>query len=111
MSRVGREGELEAARRLSGEPSLGFSGDMRRMVVEDQLDRRTGRVSGISAKRSASVVEENGLTSTKSMVPAMRVFSPWVEKRRMALIPDSPAVIFAQFSVLPSPSDVITPMP
>src|ERR1700732_5420486 len=43
----GREGELEAARRLSGEPSLGFSGDMRRMVVENQLDRRTGRVSGI----------------------------------------------------------------
>jgi hypothetical protein len=43
----GREGELEAAGRLSGEPSLGFSGDMRRMVVENQLDRRTGRVSGI----------------------------------------------------------------
>src|ERR1700680_4570270 len=43
----GREGELEAARRLSGEPSLGFSGDMRRMVVENQLDRRAGRVSGI----------------------------------------------------------------
>ena len=65
----------------------------------------------ISARRSASVVEENGFTSTKSMVPAIRVFSPWVEKRRMVLIPDSPAVIFAQFSVLPSPSDVITPMP
>src|ERR1700736_7042492 len=44
---LGREGELEAARRFSGEPSLGFFGDMRRMVVEDQLDRRTGRVSGI----------------------------------------------------------------
>src|ERR1700730_759215 len=44
---LGREGELEAARRLSGEPSLGFSGDMRRMVVEDQLDRRTGRIGGI----------------------------------------------------------------
>src|ERR1700716_627397 len=43
----GREGELEAARRSSGEPSLGFSGDMRRMVVEDQLDRRTGRGSGL----------------------------------------------------------------
>src|ERR1700688_4622372 len=42
-----REGELEAARRLRGEPSLGFPGDMRRMVVENQLDRRTGRVSGI----------------------------------------------------------------
>src|SRR3984893_5884166 len=42
-----REGELEAVRRLSGKPSLGFSGDVRRMVVEDQLDRRTGRVSGV----------------------------------------------------------------
>jgi len=42
-----REGELEAARRLSGEPSLGFSGDVRRMVVEDQLDRGAGRVSGV----------------------------------------------------------------
>src|SRR5664279_5992461 len=44
---LGREGELEAARRLSGEPSLGFSGDMRRMVIEDQLDRGVGRISGI----------------------------------------------------------------
>ena len=42
----------------------------------------------ISARRSANVVEENGLTSTKSMVPAMRVFSPWVEKRRIVLIPE-----------------------
>jgi len=44
---LGREGEREAARRLSGEPGLGFSGDVRRVVVQDQLDRRTGRVSGI----------------------------------------------------------------
>src|SRR6202158_3890177 len=44
---LGREGEREAARRLSGEPGLGFSGDMRRMVVQDQLDRRSGRISGI----------------------------------------------------------------
>ena len=44
---LGREGEREAARRLSGEPGLGFFGDMRRVVVQDQLDRRTGRVSGI----------------------------------------------------------------
>src|ERR1700682_3610697 len=43
----GCEGELEAAHRFSGEPSLGFSGDMRRMVVQDQLDRCSGRVSGI----------------------------------------------------------------
>src|ERR1700687_3614744 len=44
---LGREGEREAARRLSGEPGSGFSGDMRRVVVQDHLDRRTGRGSGI----------------------------------------------------------------
>src|ERR1700732_2612296 len=43
----GGEGEREAARRLSSEPGLGFSGDMRRVVVQDHLDRRAGRVSGI----------------------------------------------------------------
>jgi hypothetical protein len=40
---LGREGEREAARRLSGEPGLGFFGEMRRVVVQDQLDGRTGR--------------------------------------------------------------------
>src|ERR1700678_2388564 len=44
---LGREGEREAPRRLSGKPGFGFSGDVRRVVVQDQLDRRTGRVSGI----------------------------------------------------------------
>src|SRR5450631_4685670 len=44
---LGRESKREAAYRLSGKPGLGFSGDMRRVVVQDQLDRRTGRVSGI----------------------------------------------------------------
>ena len=43
----GREGECEAARRLSSEPGLSFSGDMRRVVVHDHLDRRAGWVSGI----------------------------------------------------------------
>ena len=37
---LGREGEFEAAGGLLGEPSLGFLGDVRRMIVEDQLDRR-----------------------------------------------------------------------
>ena len=37
-----REGELEAAGRLFGEPSLGFLGDVGGMIVEDQLDRRVG---------------------------------------------------------------------
>ena len=44
---LGREGELEAAGRLSGEPSSGLSGDMRGMIVEDQLDRGASRIGGI----------------------------------------------------------------
>ena len=34
---LGREDEFEAAGRLLGEPSLGLLGDVRRMIVEDQL--------------------------------------------------------------------------
>src|ERR1700690_3535105 len=45
------------------------------------------------------------------MVPAMRVLSPSVGKRVMTLMPDSPAVSFAQLSVLPAPSEVTTPRP
>jgi hypothetical protein len=33
--------------RLAGEPSSGLFGDMRGLVVEDQLDRRVGRVGGV----------------------------------------------------------------
>jgi hypothetical protein len=44
---LGRESEREATRRLSGEPSSGFFGDMRRVVVEDQPDGGNGLVSSI----------------------------------------------------------------
>jgi hypothetical protein len=42
-----REGEFEAVGRLACEPSSGLLGNMRRMIVEDQLDRRIGRIGGI----------------------------------------------------------------
>src|SRR3954470_6820644 len=45
------------------------------------------------------------------MVPAIRVLSPSVGKRVIARMPDSPAVSFAQLSVLPAPSEVTTPSP
>src|SRR5262245_56255536 len=45
------------------------------------------------------------------MVPAMRVFRPSVGKRLMVLMPDSPAVSFAQLSTLPAPNEVTTPRP
>src|SRR5271165_616048 len=42
-----REGEFKAAGRLIGEPSFGLLGDVRRMIVEDHLDRCVGRVRGV----------------------------------------------------------------
>ena len=44
---LGREGEFEAAGGLIGKPSLGLFGDVRRMIVEDQLDRGVGRIGGV----------------------------------------------------------------
>src|SRR5271155_5382983 len=44
---LGREGEFEAAGRLIGEPSFGFLGNVRGMIVEDQLDRRVGWIGGV----------------------------------------------------------------
>ena len=43
----GCERELEAARLSSGKPSSGFPGDVRGMIVKDQLDSGAGRISGI----------------------------------------------------------------
>src|SRR5215470_6351981 len=44
---LGSEGKFEAARRLLGEPGFRLLGDVRGMIVEDQLDRRAGWVSGV----------------------------------------------------------------
>ena len=43
----GREGEFEAADGLLGQPSLGLLGDVCGMIVENQLDRRMGRIGGV----------------------------------------------------------------
>src|SRR5947209_10259453 len=44
---LGSESEFKAVRRLTGEPGSGLLGDMRGMIVEDQLDRRLGRIGGV----------------------------------------------------------------
>jgi hypothetical protein len=41
---LGSEGELEAARGLLGEPGFGLPGDMRGMIVEDEVDRGVDRI-------------------------------------------------------------------
>src|SRR5215469_3897714 len=42
-----REGELEATDRLLSEPGIGLFGDVRGMIVEDQLDRCVSWIGGI----------------------------------------------------------------
>jgi hypothetical protein len=42
----GREGEFDAMCRLLGDPGSGLFGDVRGMIVEDQLDRRVSRIGG-----------------------------------------------------------------
>jgi hypothetical protein len=44
---LGSESEFETVCGLTGEPSSGLFGDMRGMIVEDQLDRRVGRIGGV----------------------------------------------------------------
>jgi hypothetical protein len=48
---LGREGELEAAGWLIGEPSLGLLGDVLGMIVDDQLDRGMSRIGGVEKLR------------------------------------------------------------
>ena len=47
------EDEAEAAITLCGEPFVGLLGHMRRMIVEDDLDRRVGRVGSIELLEEA----------------------------------------------------------
>jgi hypothetical protein len=65
----------------------------------------------ISARRSANAGAQNGSAATKSIVPATFVFNPSVENRVIARMPDSPPVSRRQFSLLPAPSEVTTPIP
>jgi hypothetical protein len=44
---LGREGELKAASKLVGQPSLGLLGDMGRVIIKDQPDRRMGRIGSV----------------------------------------------------------------
>ena len=81
---LGREGECEAARRLSSKPGLGFSGNMRRMVVQDQLDRRVGRVSGIEKLEefdelaaAVALPDERVDLAGEQIDPANRLSVPW----------------------------------
>ncbi len=83
---LGREGEFELTGRLLGEPSLGLLGDVRQMIVEDQLDRCVGRIGGIeeleefnsmnSRLRWRSLTRAWTWPVSRSM-PASKLTVPW----------------------------------
>src|SRR5246127_2582051 len=74
-------------------------------------DWLTASSAASSPRRSVSATEVNGSTERKSTPPAIVAFRSSVGKGVIVRIPDSPAVSFAQLSVLPPPSEVTMPMP
>src|SRR5215216_5219852 len=72
----GREGELEAAGRPSGEPSSGFSRDVRGMIVENQLDRGAGRIGGIEQLEEFDELSAAVAVSDQGMDPAGEQIDP-----------------------------------
>ena len=70
------EGEFEAARGLIGEPGSGLLGDVGRMIVEDQLNRRMGRIGGIEKLQefdelaAAMAIPDQGVNLTGEQIDA-----------------------------------------
>ena len=80
---LGREGEFEAAGGLLGEPSFGFLGDVRRMIVEDQLDRRVGWIGGVEKLEefdefaaTVAVLDESVNRAGERSMPASKLTVP-----------------------------------
>lgn len=82
---LGGEGELEAPAWSRGEPSSGFSRDVRRMIIEDQLDRSVRRIGGINKPEeldelaTAVAIFDKGvdLAGESRSIPANRLSVPW----------------------------------
>ena len=71
---LGREGEVETVRGLLGEPGLCLFGDVRGMIVEDQLDRCVSRIGGIEKLEkfdefaAAMTVPDEGMNLTGEQI-------------------------------------------
>src|SRR4029434_3487096 len=84
---LGREGELEAARNLGGEPSSRFSRDVRGMIVEDQLDRGAGRIGGIKKLEEFDELSAAVAVSDEGMDLAREQLNPGQQaERAMAFV-------------------------
>ena len=73
---LGREGELEAAGRLIGEPSSRLLGDVRRMIIKDQVDRGMGwigrveKLEKLDELAAAVAVLDQGVNLTGQQIDA-----------------------------------------
>ena len=81
---LGSESEFEAARRLSGEPSFRLLGDVRGMIVEDQLDRGMSRIGGIEKLEefdeftAAMAIPDQGMDfAVEQIDPGQQADVPW----------------------------------
>src|SRR2546429_9990848 len=63
----GRKGEFEAAGRSGGEPSFGFSRNVRGMIVENQLDCGAGRIGDIKKLEELDELSAAGAVSYGGM--------------------------------------------
>ena len=79
----GREGEFEAADRLLGEPSLGLIGNVRGMIIEDQLDRGMDRIGGVEKLEkfdefatAVAILDEGGTWPVSRSIPASKLTVP-----------------------------------
>src|SRR6516165_6300204 len=82
----GREGEFETMCGLLRNPGSGLSGDVRRMIVEDQLDRRVGRIGGVGVLEefdefaAAMTVPDQGMNLAAEKVDAGQTVCPSLKR-------------------------------
>ena len=81
---LGREGELEASRWSRVEPGFCFSRYVGGMIVEDQLDRGAGRISGVEKLEEVDELSATVAVSDERMdLPGKQVDSGQQAKRAM----------------------------
>src|SRR6202048_1148544 len=84
---LGREGKLEASRRSSVEPGSCFSRYVRGMIIEDQLDRGAGRISGVETLEEFDEPPAAVAVSDERMdLPGKQVDSGQQAQRAMAFV-------------------------
>ncbi len=83
----GREGELEPSSRPGGEPASGFFRYVCGMIVENQLDRGAGRISGIKKLEEFDELSAAVAVSDQGMnLPVEQINSGQQAKRAKPLI-------------------------